>query len=99
LLGRASLEAGDLTSAIRELEIAARLSPASPEVHFNLAKAYARAKLSEKAQQEREIFSGLIKTEESQPGSQASQVDSGPRDPADGTKASPGNASALPRLQ
>jgi tetratricopeptide (TPR) repeat protein len=99
LLGRASLEAGDPTSAIRELEIAARLSPASPEVHFNLAKAYARAKLSEKAQQEREIFSGLIKTEESQPGSQASQVDSGPRDPADGTKASPGNASALPRLQ
>jgi tetratricopeptide (TPR) repeat protein len=99
LVGRASLEAGELTLAIRELEIAARLSPASPEVHFNLAKAYARAKMTEKAQQERDIFSGLIKTQESQPGSQASQVDSGPRDPADGTKASPGNVPALPRLQ
>jgi tetratricopeptide (TPR) repeat protein len=99
LLGRASLEAGDVTSAIRELEIAARLSPASPEVHFNLAKAYAKAKMTEKAQQERDIFSGLIKTEVSQPGSQASQLDPGPRDPADGTKPSPGNAPALPRLQ
>ena len=99
LLGRASLEAGDVTSAIRELEIAARLSPASPEVHFNLAKAYAKAKMTDKAQQERDIFSGLIKTEVSQPGSQASQLDPGPRDPADGTKPSTGNAPALPRLQ
>jgi len=99
LLGRASLEAGDQASAIGELEIAARLSPSSPEIHFNLAKAYARAKMTEKAQQERDIFSELKKTEESQAGSQASQVDSVPRDPTDGAKASPANAPASPRVQ
>jgi tetratricopeptide (TPR) repeat protein len=99
LLGRASLETGDQTSAIRELEIAARLSPASPEIHFNLAKAYARAKMTEKAQQERDIFSELKKTEESQPGSLASQVESSPRDPADGSKAPPAKAPVSPRLQ
>ncbi|MGD0832769.1 MAG: tetratricopeptide repeat protein [Terracidiphilus sp.] len=59
LLGRASLESGDLGAAIRELELAAKLSPASPEIHFNLAKAYARNKQPEKAQQERDIFSAL----------------------------------------
>jgi len=99
LLGRASLEAGDPASAIRELEIAARLSPSSPEVHFNLAKAYSRAKMTEKAQQERDIFSRLMKTEESQSASQASQVDSGPRDPAGSSQPSPANAPASPRLQ
>jgi tetratricopeptide (TPR) repeat protein len=59
LLGRASLETGDLDAAIRELELAVKLSPASPEIHFNLAKAYTRAKMPEKAQRERDIFSGL----------------------------------------
>jgi predicted Zn-dependent protease len=99
LLGRGSLESGDPTSAIRELEIAARLSPASPEIHFNLAKAYARAKLPDKAQQEREIFNGLKKAEESQQGSQAPQVDSGSRDPAEGTKPSTANGPAPPLTQ
>ena len=56
LLGRASLELGDDATAIRELEIASRLSPASPEMHFNLAKAYARAKMPEKAERERATF-------------------------------------------
>lgn len=59
LLGRASLETGDLDAAIRELELAAKLSPASPEIHFNLAKAYAKAKLPEKAQHERDLFQEL----------------------------------------
>jgi tetratricopeptide (TPR) repeat protein len=59
LLGRASLDMGDATSAIRELEAASELSPASPEIHFNLAKAYARANRPEKAQIERETFTRL----------------------------------------
>jgi tetratricopeptide (TPR) repeat protein len=59
LLGRASLETGDLNTAIRELEIASTLSPESPEIHFNLARAYARAKMTDKAQRERETFSRL----------------------------------------
>jgi Flp pilus assembly protein TadD len=66
LLGRASLESGDDATALRELETASRLSPASPEIHFNLAKAYARAKMPEKAEQERATFSQLSKTAESQ---------------------------------
>jgi hypothetical protein len=98
-LGRASLEAGDPASAIRELEVAARLSPASPEVHFNLAKAYARVKMTEKAQQERDIFSRLNEMEERRPGHDGSQVDLGPRDSADGMKAPPSDAPASPRLQ
>ena len=65
LLGRASLEAGDLPAAMRELEIASKLSPASPEIHFNLAKAYARAKMPEKAQHERDIFSALNEAQKS----------------------------------
>jgi predicted Zn-dependent protease len=99
LLGRAFLEASDAASAIRELEIAARLSPASPEIHFNLAKAYARAKMTEKAQQERDIFSRLNELEERRPGHEGSQVDLGPRDSADGTKAPPADAPASPRLE
>jgi tetratricopeptide (TPR) repeat protein len=67
LLGRGALEAGDLPTAMHELEVAATLSPASPEIHFNLAKAYARAKMPEKAQQEREIFSRLNEANEKRP--------------------------------
>jgi len=59
LLGRASLETGDLNTAMRELEVASTLSPESPEIHFNLARAYARAKMPEKAKRERETFSRL----------------------------------------
>jgi tetratricopeptide (TPR) repeat protein len=59
LLGRASLDLGDVTSAIRELEAASKLSPASPEIHFNLAKAYVRANMTEKAEIERETFTRL----------------------------------------
>jgi tetratricopeptide (TPR) repeat protein len=59
LLGRASLETGDVNTAIGELETASSLSPESPEIHFNLARAYAKAKMTEKAQRERETFSRL----------------------------------------
>jgi tetratricopeptide (TPR) repeat protein len=68
LLGRGSLEAGDLPTAMHELEVAATLSPASPEIHFNLAKAYARANMPAKAQGEREIFSRLNEVNEKRPG-------------------------------
>lgn len=99
LFGRASLEAGDLASAIRELEIAGKLSPASPEIHFNLAKAYAHAKMTEKAEQERAIFSRLNAAEESRPGSQGAPVDAGPREPGGGSGASPEPGPAAPRLK
>jgi Flp pilus assembly protein TadD len=59
LWGRACLELGQEETAIRELEAASKLSPDGPEVHFNLAKAYARAKLPEKAEEERAIFTRL----------------------------------------
>ena len=74
LLGRASLELGKEEDAIRQLEIASRLEPGSPEVHFNLAKAYARAKLMDKAEQERATFvrlNALAEQRRSQSGNQA----------------------------
>lgn len=80
LLGRALFESGDNINAVRELETASRLSPASPEIHFNLAKAYARAKMPEKADQERATFSQLNdieKNQRSQPGTYAGHGDAG----------------------
>jgi tetratricopeptide (TPR) repeat protein len=74
LWGRASLDLGQNETAIRELEAASRLSPGSPEVHFNLAKAYARAKLTDQAEQERAIFrrlNALREQQRSQSGNQA----------------------------
>jgi len=59
VLGRACLDLGQNKLAVRELEQASKLAPGSPEVHFNLAKAYAKEKLSEKAEQERVIFARL----------------------------------------
>ncbi len=59
LLGRALLESGDTSGALRELETAEKSSPASPEIHFNLAKAYTRAKRPEDAERERKLFSDL----------------------------------------
>ena len=67
ILGRAALETGDLDTATRQLEIAKALSPESPEIRFNLARAYARAKQPEKAQAEREAFSRLTQAQKSPP--------------------------------
>jgi tetratricopeptide (TPR) repeat protein len=72
--GRASFDLGQNETAVRELESASRLSPGSPEVHFNLAKAYVRAKLPEKAEKERNIFAhlnALAEQQRSQSGNQA----------------------------
>jgi tetratricopeptide (TPR) repeat protein len=59
VLGRACLDLGQNKLAVHDLEQASKLAPGSPEVHFNLAKAYAKEKLSEKAEQERVIFARL----------------------------------------
>jgi tetratricopeptide (TPR) repeat protein len=80
LLGRADLEAGNNATALQELEIASRLSPLSPEVHFNLAKAYDRARLPEKAQEERAAFARLNAASEDRRSRQGSQIYSGPHE-------------------
>jgi predicted Zn-dependent protease len=98
LLGRASLEAGNVTSALRELEIASKLSPASPEIHFNLAKAYARAKMTEKAQVERDTFLRLNQATESQRNPRDSQVNLGTRSAGDVTTVSPAGTPSQPPL-
>jgi tetratricopeptide (TPR) repeat protein len=94
LLGRASLESGDDATALRELEAASRLSPASPEIHFNLAKAYARAKMPEKAEQERATFSQLNEIAEDQRSRHGAQIYAGPRDAVDVTTTPPVQAPA-----
>jgi tetratricopeptide (TPR) repeat protein len=91
LLGRASLESGDDVTALRELETASRLSPASPEIHFNLAKAYARAKMPEKAERERATFSQLNEVMERQRGQHGAQIYAGPHNAEDVT--------TMPRVQ
>jgi tetratricopeptide (TPR) repeat protein len=96
LLGRASLESGDDATALRELEDASRLSPASPEIHFNLAKAYARAKMPEKAEQERATFSQLNEMAEDQRSRHGAQIYAGPRDAVDVTTTPPVQASPHP---
>jgi tetratricopeptide (TPR) repeat protein len=66
--------------AVNELELASKLAPGSPEVHFNLAKAYAKAKLPEKAEQERSIFARLNALAEWRRGHSGNQSYSGSQD-------------------
>ena len=58
-LGRSLLEEGAISDAIRELETARRYSPNSPKIHFNLARAYARAERPADAERERAEFERL----------------------------------------
>ncbi len=58
-LGRALVELGELDAGIRELEEAVRLAPESPETHFTLARAYARAGRAEDAARERAAFTEI----------------------------------------
>ncbi|HSD30073.1 MAG TPA: tetratricopeptide repeat protein [Vicinamibacteria bacterium] len=58
-LGRALVELGELDAGIRELEEAVRLAPESPETHFSLARAYARAGRTEDAARERAAFTEI----------------------------------------
>lgn len=80
LLGRSALEAGDDIVAVHELETASRLSSGSLEVHFNLAKAYTRAKMTDAAARERAIFARLNELSENEKKQGANQSYSGPRD-------------------
>ena len=59
--------------AIAELESAMDIAPQSAQIHFSLAKAYAKAHLPEKAAQERDIFARLSALAEQQRSIQGSQ--------------------------
>lgn len=59
VLGRALLDLGGIDDAVRELEFAERLAPTYPEVHFDLARAYAKAKKTSQAEKERAIFAEM----------------------------------------
>ena len=59
VLGRVLIEVGQIERAIRELQEGVRLAPASPEMHFALARAYTRAGRKEEAERENEIFKKL----------------------------------------
>ena len=83
VLGRAHLELGDNQQAVSELEQASRFASGSPEVHFNLAKAYAKAKLPEKAEQERAIFARLNALAEQRRSHSGNQAYSGSHDAAE----------------
>jgi len=73
VLGRTYLELGNDKLAITELEQAAKIEPESPQIHFNLAKAYAEANVADKAEEQREIFTRLNALAEQQRSQQGSQ--------------------------
>ena len=58
-LGQALLETGDIDGAIRELQLGIALAPASPGLHFTLARAYQRAGRLDDAERERNEFTRL----------------------------------------
>jgi tetratricopeptide (TPR) repeat protein len=59
ILGRILLNRDDVEGAIRHLEMGVKISPASREMHFELARAYAKAGRNEDAARERETFQKL----------------------------------------
>jgi tetratricopeptide (TPR) repeat protein len=59
VLGRILLELGQIDRSVKELEEGVRLAPSSPEMHFALSRAYAKAGRKEDANREREIFKSL----------------------------------------
>ena len=59
VLGRVLLEVGQVDRSIKELEEGIKLAPASPEMHFALARAYTRAGRKQDAARERETFQKL----------------------------------------
>jgi tetratricopeptide (TPR) repeat protein len=65
-LGRILLELGEVGRAIKELEEGVKLAPDSPEMHFALARAYARTGRKEDAARERAMFLRLDKIQRSQ---------------------------------
>jgi tetratricopeptide (TPR) repeat protein len=65
-LGRLLLESGDVAGAIRELEAGAEIAPTSPEMHFALSRAYARAGRKREAEKARVEFQRLDKLRRTQ---------------------------------
>jgi tetratricopeptide (TPR) repeat protein len=59
VLGRILLNRGDVEGAIKNLEEGVKLAPLSREMHFELARAYARAGRKDDAARERETFKKL----------------------------------------
>jgi Flp pilus assembly protein TadD len=59
---------GETEAGVRELEVAVRLAPDSPETHFALARAYAKAGRTEDAARERAAFAELERRSRTPPG-------------------------------
>ena len=87
VLGRVLLELGQTERAISELEIGVRLAPESPEMHFALARAYARAGRKQDAANENEIFKKLQEKYSQKP--EASTNSEGPSSSANTAKPNP----------
>lgn len=58
-LGKLELERGDAAAAIPNLETAAKLSPESGPIHFELAQAYRRAARAQDAEREMKVYESL----------------------------------------
>ena len=58
-LGKLQLEAGNVTGAIKNLETAARMSPNSAPIHFELAAAYRKASRNDDADREMKLYESL----------------------------------------
>jgi len=76
VLGRVLIELGQTARAVDELEAGVRLAPESPEMHFALARAYARAGRKQEANRENETFKKLQEKYNRQ--SEAAQTDGAP---------------------
>jgi len=76
------------------LEIASRLAPNYPELHFNLARAYTKAHMSAEAERERAIFARLSAEEEQEKSSQGNSQAS--MTPYDRGNPSPSEVKAVP---
>lgn len=73
-VGRAWLENGDAPKSIVELKKADGISPNIPEVHFALARAYAKANLPEQAAAERAAFVQLKTEQKTQAAAQGGSI-------------------------
>jgi tetratricopeptide (TPR) repeat protein len=80
LLGRGLLEVGKIEEAVRELELAEGLAPTYPEVHFDLARAYAKAKRTAEAEHERAIFGQMSEVTEHQNAQRGNNAYGSPHD-------------------
>jgi tetratricopeptide (TPR) repeat protein len=74
ILGRILLNRDDVEGAIKQLEMGVKISPMSREMHFELARAYAKAGRAEDAARERETFQKLDQA------TRAAQGREGPKD-------------------